>query len=93
MKPKNRNAQPKGKTIKVEAVQTEAKEKWHIIAWDGNVMFNDKTFGSFDDANEFLTAFIEKTYPKTVDDDKEFSTERGEYEVVPYKGSLKIKNY
>ena len=59
-----------------------AKEKWIIKDWAGNVKFKGKTFPSFEDGDEFLTLWIEKTYPKTKDDEKAFSEERGEYEIV-----------
>lgn len=63
------------------------KKKWVIKDWAGNLPFGYRKFSSFEDADEFLTGFIEKKYPKTKNDEDEYATERGEYEIAPDKGS------
>jgi hypothetical protein len=55
------------------------KNKWIIQDWTGKTCFHGKSFKSFDDADCFLTEFIEKTYPDTVENDERYSEERGEY--------------
>lgn len=66
-----------------ESKMTEAAgKKWIIQDWAGNYPFGDKKFKDFDSADEYLTLWIEKKYPKTKDDEKAFSEERGEYEIV-----------
>jgi len=54
-------------------------EEWIIKDWTGSIKFNGMKFKSFEDADEFLTEWIYKNYPHTVDDEKAFSEERGEY--------------
>ena len=58
------------------------KQKWIILDWAGNDSFHGKTFKSFDDADDFLTMWIEKKYPKTKNDEDAFVEERGEFQIV-----------
>ena len=58
------------------------KGPWHIVDWNGTVMFDDEKFKSFEDAEEFLSGKLGKSY----------ETDRGEYEVVPDKGSRDAKH-
>jgi len=53
--------------------------KYIIQDWAGNVCFQGKTFSSFEVADDFLTAWIERTYPDTAESDERFHEERGEY--------------
>jgi uncharacterized protein (DUF1697 family) len=65
----------------VAALQSLASaQKWMIIDWAGNVLFKGETWKSFDDAEEFLTRFIEKHYGED-----SYEENRGEYyiEEVP----------
>jgi hypothetical protein len=57
-------------------------KRYIIQDWAGNHNFSPKTFKSFDDADKFLTQYIEKTYPETAIDEEKFEMERGEYYVV-----------
>ena len=60
-----------------EASITAEAEQFHIVDWANNVMFDDKKFGSFDEAESFLEEQLGESY----------ETERGEYDVIPDKGS------
>lgn len=48
------------------------KNKWHIIDWTGRIMFDGKTFKTFDDAECFLCERLADDYEE----------ERGEYTVI-----------
>lgn len=50
-----------------------------IRDWAGNIMFNNKKFKSFDDADLYLNQFICNTYPDTVENDVRYSEEYDEY--------------
>lgn len=52
---------------------------WYISDWSGQRCFPKKTFQTFNDAQRFLTQFIEVTCPETVDNDDRFYEEIGEY--------------
>lgn len=59
--------------------------KLYIITdWIGNLPFGSKTFPTLDDAYEFLTLYIEETYPDTENNDERFSEEIGEYYIEEY---------
>lgn len=55
------------------------KTKYVINDWADNDVFDGMIFTSFDKAHDFLTAFIEKEYPETTDNDDEFSGIYEEY--------------
>ena len=58
-------------------ILAKASSKWHILDWTGSVMFGDKQFSSFEDAEEFLSGELGEGY----------ETDRDEYEIIPDKGS------
>lgn len=60
----------------------KSRAGWYIEDWAGNVCFPDKTFETFDDGFDFLSQFIERTYPATVEDEDLFHKEINEYAVT-----------
>jgi len=47
--------------------------KWYIRDWAGNIMFQNETWPSFDDAEKYLSNFLTDDY----------ETDRGEYFICP----------
>lgn len=60
-----------------ESVTEAGEGKWHIVDWTGKLMFDGQKFGSFDDAEDFLSTKLGSDY----------ETDRGEYDIIPDKGS------
>lgn len=58
------------------------KKIYVILDWAGNDVFNGKEFKSFDDADEFLTEFIETMAPHMLEDEKAFYAEKDEYRII-----------
>lgn len=52
---------------------------WIIKDWMSNVKFKGKEFKSIDDADEFLSIYIEKEYPDTIENEERFIEEYNEY--------------
>ena len=57
-------------------------KKFIILDWAGNDSFHGKEFSNFDDADEFLTEFIEKTFPETSENEKLFFYEKEEFQIL-----------
>ena len=53
-----------------------------IIDWIGNEVFQGKEFPCFSSAHEYLTGYIERKYPDTIDDETRFYEEIGEYQII-----------
>lgn len=53
-----------------------------IIDWAGNICFKEKAFSDFDDAEEFLSEYLNDNY----------ESDRGEYEIVD-KAVTRQANY
>jgi len=66
---------------------------WIIKDWANNVMFNSKEFDTFDNADEFLTVWIEKTYPETIDNDDKFLEIKDEYYIEPLEEDEHMKEF
>lgn len=54
---------------------------FYIVDWTGQIKFNGQRFASFNDASDFLTEYIEKTYPEAIEDEKCFNETLGEYQI------------
>ena len=66
----------------IKKVIAKLNDKFVILDWAGNDVFQGESFKSSDEADEFLTDFIYKKYPNTKNNEKSFYEEKDEYQIM-----------
>jgi hypothetical protein len=66
--------------------------KWIIADWAGNICFFSQEFDSFEEADEFLTLFIEREFSDSMHDEELFFEIKCDY-FIELKGRVRESKY